>query len=139
MQGEWTSMQTACPFKLSLYEERELRMGTTESLTATEPKMEQVTTDKLKEDLRTVKADMEELLKATASQAGERIAAARVKAGESLRLAKARLAEAQAVVVAKTKVGVKITDDYVRANPWNAVGIAVAFGFVLGTLLARRN
>jgi len=114
-------------------------MGTTESLPATEPKMEQVTTDKLKEDLRTVKADMEELLKATASQTRERIAAARVKAGESLRLAQARLAEAQAAVVAKTKVGVKITDDYVRANPWNAVGIAAAFGFVLGMLLARRN
>ena len=114
-------------------------MGTTESLSATERKMEQVTADKLKEDLRTVKADLEELLKATASQTRERIAAARVKAGESLRLAQARLAEAQAAVVAKTKVGVKITDDYVRANPWNAVGIAVAFGFVLGMLFARRN
>ena len=111
-------------------------MGTPESLTATEPKV--VTTDKLVEDLRTVMADMEELLKATANQTGERIAAARVKAEESLRVAKTRLAEAQAAVVAKTKVAVKVTDDYVRANPWNAVGIAAAFGFVLGMLAARR-
>jgi ElaB/YqjD/DUF883 family membrane-anchored ribosome-binding protein len=81
---------------------------------------------------------MEELLKATANQTGERIAAARLKAEESLRAARARLAEAQATVAARTKVAAKITDDYVRANPWNAVGIAAVLGFVLGMLAARR-
>lgn len=94
--------------------------------------------DKLMKDLRTVIADMEELLKATANQTGERIAAARVKAEESLQVARARLAEAQAAVAARTKRAVELTDDYVRAKPWNAVGIAAAFGFVLGMLAARR-
>jgi len=114
-------------------------MGPTESPTATEPNLEQVTTDKQMEDLRTIMADMEALLKATAHQTGERIAAVRLKAEESLQVSKARLAEAQAAGVVKTKVAAKVTDDYVRANPWNAVGIATSFGLVIGMLLARRD
>ena len=41
---------------------------------------EPVSKEKLMEDLRVVVADAEELLKATANQTGERIAAARAKA-----------------------------------------------------------
>ena len=77
------------------------------------------------EDLRAVVADAEELLKATASQTGERIAAARAKAEESLKAAKARLAEEEVAVLAKTRAAAKAAGDYVRANPWKAVGIAV--------------
>ena len=99
---------------------------------------EQVTTEKLMDDLRTVVADAEELLKATASQTGERIAAARAKAEESLKAAKVGLAEAQAVVVAKTKEAALATDEYVRANPWESVGVAAAVGLVIGMLIARR-
>jgi len=100
--------------------------------------MAQITTEKLMADLRVVVADVEELLKATANQTGERIAAARVKAEASLEVAKVRLAEAQAAVVTKTKAAAKDTDEYVRANPWQAVGIAAAFGFLVGVLMGRR-
>lgn len=99
---------------------------------------EQVTTEKLMGDLRTVVADAEELLKATASQTGERIAAVRAKAEESLKAAKVGLAEAQAAVVAKTKEAALATDEYVRANPWESVGVAAAVGLVIGMLIARR-
>ena len=68
-------------------------MVTTEPATPTVAEMEQVTREKLMEDLRTVFVDVEELLKATASQTGDRITAARAKAEESLKVAKARLAE----------------------------------------------
>ncbi len=107
----------------------------TEPVTATEA--ERITKEKLMEDLRAVVADAEELLKATADQTGERIAAARGKAEESLKAARARLAEKEAVVMAKTKEVAKATEDYVRANPWKALGIAAVAGFVLG-ILARR-
>lgn len=100
--------------------------------------VEHVTTEKLMDDLRTVVGDAEELLKATASQTGERIAAARAKAEESLKSARAGLAEAQAVVVAKTKEAALATDEYVRANPWESVGVAAAVGLVIGMLIARR-
>jgi ElaB/YqjD/DUF883 family membrane-anchored ribosome-binding protein len=113
-------------------------MDTTGSVDAVVTKSEQVTMDKLIEDLRTVIADTEELLKATANQAGARIAAARVKLEESLTVAKARIAEAQEAALARTKIAAKASDQYVRANPWNAVGIAAGVGFVLGALLARR-
>ena len=113
-------------------------MVTPETVTPTTAEMEQVTKAKLMEDLRTVFADVEELLKATASQTGERITAARAKAEESLKVARARLAEVQAAVAAQTKAVAKTTDDYVRANPWQAVGISAAVGFVFGLLITRR-
>ena len=99
--------------------------------------MEQVSREKLMGDLRTVMADAEELLKATASQTGERIAAARAKAEESLKTAKDRLAEQESAMMAKTKAVAKAADGLVRANPWKALGIVAAAGFVLGILAAR--
>jgi ElaB/YqjD/DUF883 family membrane-anchored ribosome-binding protein len=82
--------------------------------------------------------DVEELLRATASQTGERITAARAKAEESLKVAKARVTEVQAAVAAQTKVAAKAADDYVRANPWQAVGISAAIGLIFGMLITRR-
>jgi ElaB/YqjD/DUF883 family membrane-anchored ribosome-binding protein len=113
-------------------------MVTTEPATPTTAEMEQVTKAKLMEDLKMVCVDLEELLKATASQTGERITAARAKAQESLKVAKARLAEVQAVVAARTKAAAEVADDYVRANPWQAVGISAAVGFIFGMLITRR-
>ena len=113
-------------------------MATTEPETATEAGVGWVVTGKLMEDLQAVVADAEELLKATASQTGERIAAARAKAEESLKAAKARLAEEGAGAMAKAKAAAKAADDRVRANPWKVAGIAAAAGLVLGILAARR-
>jgi ElaB/YqjD/DUF883 family membrane-anchored ribosome-binding protein len=113
-------------------------MSMTARVTAIEAEAEQVAKGKLMEDLRAVVADAEELLKATADQTGERIAAARGKAEESLKAAKALLAEQEAAVMAKTKAAAKATEDYVRANPWKAMAIAAAAGLVLGMLAARR-
>jgi ElaB/YqjD/DUF883 family membrane-anchored ribosome-binding protein len=108
-----------------------------EPVTATEVVAEKVTRRKLVEDLKAVVADAEELLKATAGQTGERIAAARAKAEESLKAAKARLAEQEGAVMAKTRAAAKATEDYLRANPWKAVGIAAGAGFVLCLLAPR--
>jgi ElaB/YqjD/DUF883 family membrane-anchored ribosome-binding protein len=113
-------------------------MVTPETITPTTAEMEQVTKAKLMEDLRTVFVDVEELLRATASQTGERITAARAKAEESVKVAKARLTEVQAAVAAQTKVAAKAADDYVRANPWQAVGISAAIGLIFGMLITRR-
>jgi len=41
-------------------------------------------------------------------------------------------------VMAKAKAAAKEAEDYVRANPWKAVGITAAVGFVLGILVSRR-
>ena len=113
-------------------------MAMTGQETATEAEAEKGIRGKLAEDLKAVLADAEELLEATASQTGERIAAARAKAEESLKAAKVRLAEEEVAVMAKTRAAAKATEDYVRANPWKAVGITAAIGLVLGILVVRR-
>jgi ElaB/YqjD/DUF883 family membrane-anchored ribosome-binding protein len=112
-------------------------MAMTGQATATEAEVEKGIRGKLVEDLKAVVADAEELLKATANQTGERITDARAKAEESLKAAKARLAEQEGAVMAKTRAAAKATEDYVRANPWKAVGIAAGAGFVLCLLTTR--
>ncbi len=112
-------------------------MAMTGQATATEAEVEKGIRGKLVEDLKSVVADAEELLKASANQTGERITAARAKAEESLKAAKARLAEQEGAVMAKTRAAAKATEDYVRANPWKAVGIAAGAGFVLCLLATR--
>ena len=113
-------------------------MDTTGSVEVTGTGPEQVTMDKLIVDVRTVIADTDELLRATANQAGARIAEARVRLEGSLKVANARIAEAQEAALARTKIAAKATNDYVRANPWNAVGIAAGVGFIVGVLITRR-
>ena len=113
-------------------------MAMTGQETATWAEVEKGLRGKLVEDFKAVVADTEELLKATANQTGEQIAAARGRAEESLKAAKARLAEQEAAVIAKTKAAARATEDYVRANPWKAVGLTAAAGFVLGLLATRR-
>ena len=97
----------------------------------------EVSKEKLMQDLRVVVADAEELLRATAVQAGEKVSAARERIQENLAAAKQRLAAAQDAVVAKTKEAAKVTDEYVHENPWKAVGIAAGVGLVIGMLISR--
>ena len=97
-----------------------------------------VNKEKLVADLKVVVADAEELLRATASAAGEKAAVARERIQASLATAKVKLGEAEQVLLEKTKEAAKVTDDYVRDNPWQAVGIAAVAGLVLGILISRR-
>lgn len=96
-----------------------------------------VSKEKLMHDLRVVVADTEELLRATAGQAGEKIAVARERIQENLVAAKARLVIAEEAVVAKTKQAAKATDAYVHENPWRAVGIGAGVGLIIGMLISR--
>ena len=98
----------------------------------------EVTNDKLAADLKVVIADAEELLKATASQAGEKVAAARVKIQESLDVAKGKLARLSEAGVDKAKEAARATDDFVHEHPWKAVGIGAAVGVIVGMLISRR-
>lgn len=93
--------------------------------------------EKLMQDFRAVVADAEELLRATAGQAGEKATAARERIQENLVAAKARLAAAEDAVVAKTKQAANATDEYVHENPWKAVGIGAGIGLIIGMLISR--
>lgn len=97
-----------------------------------------VTKEQLIADLNVVVADAEALLKATAGQGGEAMAAVRAKAEASLAVAKAKLSAAQTALLAKTRAAAKATDEYVHVHPWQAIGVGTAVGVLVGLLIARR-
>lgn len=97
-----------------------------------------VTADQLIEDLQTVIRDAEGLLRATAAQGGEKIQEVRSRAEESVRQAKDRLAGMEKEAVQRAQALAGDAHEFVRGNPWQAVGIAAGIGLVLGVLLSRR-
>ena len=93
-----------------------------------------VSAEKLAADLRLVISDAEALLRATVGQAGETVASARASVQETLDSAKLRLGPLGEEAAEKARAA----DEYVRANPWQAVGIAALAGVALGLLISRR-
>ncbi|HAL40588.1 MAG TPA: DUF883 domain-containing protein [Polaromonas sp.] len=89
-------------------------------------------------DIKSVISDAEEMLSATADQAGEKVANLRARIQTRLRDAKVRLTEAEAVLVAKTKAAAQATDAYVHESPWTAIGVAAGVGLLVGLVVARR-
>ena len=98
----------------------------------------EVSKEKLVADLKVVVADAEELLRATASQAGDKVVELRTKVERHLDNARASLADAQAAAIDRAKQVGRATDDYVHENPWRSVGIAAGIGLVVGLLIGRR-
>lgn len=94
--------------------------------------------EKLVSDMKLVISDAEEILRATASQAGEKVGELRERIQDRLRDAKVRLQDAEAALLDSTKKAARATDDFVQENPWRAVGIAAAVGLTLGLLIGRR-
>ena len=103
-----------------------------------DPDPADVTKEQLIHDFKTVVADAEALLKATAGHGGESVAAMRSKVEASLAAAKAKMTDAEAELVARAKVAAKATDEYVHVHPWQAIGIAASVGVVVGLLIGRR-
>lgn len=97
-----------------------------------------VSKEKLISDFKVVVADAEALLKATAGQSGEAMAAVRAKVQDSLAVAKAKMLDVEAELIARTKAAATATDEYVHTHPWHAVGIAAGAGLVIGLLIGRR-
>jgi ElaB/YqjD/DUF883 family membrane-anchored ribosome-binding protein len=86
-------------------------------------------------DVKVLVADVEELVKATAAQTGEKIAAARARVQTAL-------VDAKDTVALHTKQAVEVTDRYVHENPWKAVGISAGvsagIGLLIGLVIGRR-
>ena len=102
------------------------------------PEVADSSKQKFVSDMKVVVSDAEEILRATAGVAGERMVDLRERIGERLRDAKLRIADAEAALVDKTKAAARATDDYANENPWQAVGIAAGIGLLLGIIIGRR-
>lgn len=100
--------------------------------------MNEVTTDQLVADLKTVMHDAEALLKATSTQTGEKIQEVRARAEQSLQQAKVRLGELEQDARRRAQEMTDATEGYMRDNPWQSVGIAAGVGLLLGLLMSRR-
>jgi ElaB/YqjD/DUF883 family membrane-anchored ribosome-binding protein len=100
--------------------------------------VERIAVDQLVDDLTAVIRDAENLLRATAAQTGDKVQEIRARAEESVRQAKERLAGIEDEALKHARVLAGEADQYVRGNPWQAVGIAAGIGLVLGVLMMRR-
>jgi ElaB/YqjD/DUF883 family membrane-anchored ribosome-binding protein len=96
--------------------------------------MNQFDPGKLAEDLHTLVSDAEELLRATAGNAGEKATEARERAEETLRALRGRLASAQREVRGRARA----VDGYVQDNPWTAIAMVGGVALLVGLLMGRR-
>jgi ElaB/YqjD/DUF883 family membrane-anchored ribosome-binding protein len=95
----------------------------------------EVSREKVKEDLRALVRDAEEMLKVTAGDLSDKAQSARSRLSEAIERAKAtcrRLEE-------KTVAAAKATDKVIREHPYESIGIALGVGLLIGILAARRN
>lgn len=92
----------------------------------------------LVKDFGDVLAEAESLLKQAASETGDRASDLRSQVESKLLSAKLALQDLQDDAVDRAKAAAKVTDDYVRDNPWQSIGAAAAVGFLIGVLVSRR-
>ena len=93
---------------------------------------------KLAADLRNVIHDVEELMKVTASDAGDEAVALRERLRARLLQAKDSLLSAQETTVEHAKAAGRKADEYVHENPWGAISAAAGVGVLVGLLIGRR-
>ena len=89
---------------------------------------------RLAADLKQLVRDAEELLKATAGDAGEKVKDIRGRLAAAVEAAKETFAGWQD----KTLEAAKTTDRVIREHPYESIGIALGLGVLLGALVARR-
>lgn len=95
--------------------------------------------DKLLSDVKVVLNDAEDLLKQAASSTGDRAVELRERALTSLKRAREKLLDAQDSMLERSKAAARATDDFVHDNPWRAIGISAAVGFLVGLLVNGRR
>ena len=94
--------------------------------------------DQLIGEFKSLMADAEALIKATEDHPSETISSIRNKALETLSGAKVSLSNLEGTLTEKAKVVAEGADDFVHRNPWEAVGVAVGLGLLIGLFIRRR-
>lgn len=94
--------------------------------------------DRLLEDLRLVIKDAEDLLRSTGQQVDEGYRVARARFESTLSDARSSLSTLEERVADGTRDAIETTQQYVKENPWQAVGIGALTGLAIGLLIGRR-
>jgi len=92
-------------------------------------------TNRIQDSVDNITDDTRALIAATADVAEEKVEEAREQIESVLASAK----QTCAVLQEKAVQGAKAADKMVRANPYQAIGIAVGVGALVGYLLSRRD
>jgi len=100
--------------------------------------MEQVTKEKLADDVNAVLGDAEELLRQAAQASGAQASELRNRAQAAIQRAKGALVDAEHRAVDQTRAAAKATDSWVHDHPWTAVGVAAGIAFLVGLLVNRK-
>jgi ElaB/YqjD/DUF883 family membrane-anchored ribosome-binding protein len=87
------------------------------------------------EQAESILQDAEELLAATAHVAEEKV----IEARRRLSAAVAKGKEAWEVIQSRAAAGAKATDEAIREHPYQALGIALGAGVLVGYLVSRRR
>jgi ElaB/YqjD/DUF883 family membrane-anchored ribosome-binding protein len=95
--------------------------------------------EKLKREISGTLDDAEELVRMTADQTGEQIAAARSRIQQSLANARQELQRMQVQATETARRAAYGVDDYVHSNPGKTLGFAALLGVVVGMLIAHRE
>ena len=94
--------------------------------------------ESLLDDFSTMLTEAEDLLKRAGNETGERAKDLRAQVEAKLLSAKLRLQELEGEAMDHAKAAARVTDDYVHDNPWGAIGVAAAAGFLIGLMINRR-
>jgi ElaB/YqjD/DUF883 family membrane-anchored ribosome-binding protein len=96
----------------------------------------------LVDDLHQVLSDMEELVRAVATDSKEKVASVKPRAEAAILRARARIADLEGALATGAAHGLHAADTYAHTNPWQtagfAAGLGAAIGAILGALIARR-
>lgn len=99
--------------------------------------------DQLASEFKNVSNDAQSLLSETASQASGKLADVRASVEKSLSQVKPYIDKAKTYATETTTAAVQQTDDYVRQNPWTAIGAstgtALLVGVVIGLLIGSSS
>jgi ElaB/YqjD/DUF883 family membrane-anchored ribosome-binding protein len=94
--------------------------------------------DRLREDFRAFVSDCQTLLRNAGQLSGEGATLARTELSKRMADAQQRLDEMRRTANDRAMAVRSTTEDYVRREPFKAIGIAAAAGALVALLLARR-
>jgi ElaB/YqjD/DUF883 family membrane-anchored ribosome-binding protein len=94
--------------------------------------------DRVVHNFQDLIAGAEDLLRSTANVTGEGVELARQNFRAYVDSAKGTLGDVEEMARERYRQASEHTDRYVRGNPWQAVGIAVAAGVLVGLFANRR-
>ena len=78
------------------------------------------------------------LLQQAGAETGQRASDLLSQVGAKLQSAKSMLRDLPDEAVERATLAARDTDDYVRENPWRAIGVTAAVALLIGVFVSRR-